>query len=118
LPGLPAINGYEIHMGTTRGDALQTPALRFADGRPDGALSADGQILGSYCHGLFDNPQALGGLLAWAGMASPLTADFALRREADIERLADATEAALDWEVLGPLLGSAISSNRPAPVNR
>jgi hypothetical protein len=51
-------------------------------------------------------------------MASPLTADFALRREADIERLADATEAALDWEVLGPLLGSAISSNRPAPVNR
>jgi adenosylcobyric acid synthase len=118
LPGLPAINGYEIHMGTTRGDALQTPALRFADGRPDGALSADGQILGSYCHGLFDTPQALGGLLAWAGMASPLTADFALRREADIERLADATEAALDWEVLGPLLGSAISSNRPAPVNR
>ena len=118
LPGLPAINGYEIHMGTTRGDALQTPALRFADGRPDGTLSADGQILGSYCHGLFDNPQALGGLLAWAGMASPLTADFALRREADIERLADATEAALDWEVLGPLLGSAISSNRPAPVNR
>ena len=117
LPGLPAISGYEIHMGTTCGDALQTPALRFADGRNDGAQSADSQILGSYCHGLFDHPEALGGLLAWAGMASPLTADFALRREADIERLADATEAALDWAVLDPLLGSAISS-RPAPVNR
>ena len=41
-----------------------------------------------------------------------MTADFALRREADIKRLADATEAALDWTVLDRLLGSAISRNR------
>jgi adenosylcobyric acid synthase len=104
LPGAPAFAGYEIHMGTTRGAALQDPALVFADGRHDGAQSADGQILASYCHGLFDHPDALSALLAWAGMTSPSTADFALRREADIERLADATEAALDWKLLDPLL--------------
>lgn len=100
LPNSPAVKGYEIHMGVTRGKALEQPAVIFADGRRDGARSTDGQILASYCHGLFDHPQALGGVLAWAGMASPLTADFALRREADIERLADATEKALDWAVL------------------
>jgi adenosylcobyric acid synthase len=105
LPGAPAFGGYEIHMGTTRGAALERPAVVFADGRADGAQSADGQILASYCHGLFDHPEALSGLLAWAGMSAPLTTDFALRREADIERLADATEAALDWSVLDPLLG-------------
>ncbi|MCF8179414.1 MAG: cobyric acid synthase, partial [Sulfuritalea sp.] len=104
LPGSPAISGYEIHMGNTSGIGLQQPAIIFADGRQDGARSPDGQILASYCHGFFDHPQALTGLLAWAGMSSPLTADFAQRREADIERLADATEAALDWTVLDELI--------------
>ncbi len=104
LPNSPAIKGYEIHMGATRGKALEWPAVIFADGLRDGAQSADGQIFASYCHGLFDHPEALSGVLAWAGMDSPLTADFALRREADIERLADATEAALDWAVLDKLL--------------
>jgi hypothetical protein len=35
-------------------------------------------------------------LHAWRGIASPQTGDFTLRREADAERLADATEAGLD----------------------
>ena len=112
LPGTPAIAGYEIHMGTTRGAALQSPAVIFGDGRADGAQSADGQIIATYCHGLFDHPEALAGLLAWAGMTSPLTVDHALRREADIERLADATEAALDWKVLDPLLCLSGNNNR------
>jgi adenosylcobyric acid synthase len=107
LPGAPAMAGYEIHMGVTRGAALDHAALRFADGRPDGAQTADGQIIGSYCHGLFDHPEALRCLLAWAGMSAPVHADFALRREADIDRLADATAAALDWSVLDALLMDA-----------
>lgn len=32
----------------------------------------DGQIIGSYCDGLFDHPEALRGLLAWAGMSAPM----------------------------------------------
>jgi adenosylcobyric acid synthase len=107
LPGEPVFTGYEIHMGTTRGEALSKPAATFADGRNDGAQSADGQIIASYCHGLFDHPAALAALLAWTGMASPLAVDYAQRREADIERLADATEAALDWKVLDGLIGKA-----------
>jgi len=107
LPGAPVVTGYEIHMGATRGPALQRAAVVFADGRNDGARSVDDRILASYCHGFFDHPDALGGLLAWAGMTSPLTTDFSLRRESDIERLADATEAALDWKVLDRLIGDA-----------
>ncbi|MCF8198416.1 MAG: cobyric acid synthase [Sulfuritalea sp.] len=124
LPNSPAIKGYEIHMGATCGAALNRPAVIFADGRQDGAQSADGQIFASYCHGLFDHPQALSGVLAWAGMASPLTTDFALRREADIERLADATEAALDWAVLDKILvpeiktatDKAAKASKPIPI--
>jgi len=113
LPSAPAFTGYEIHMGVTRGTALANAALRFADGRADGAQSGDGQIIGSYCHGLFDHAEALRGLLAWAGMAAPVNADFAQRREADIERLADATEAALDWRVLDHLICNIADPTMP-----
>lgn len=90
------IAGYEIHMGVTRGPALERPALRFDDGRTDGALSADGQIFGSYCHGLFDRPEAQAALLAWMGAPALAPVDYAARREADLERLADAVERAID----------------------
>jgi adenosylcobyric acid synthase len=96
----PPMKGYEIHAGVTTGPALIRPSVQLADGRLDGALSPDGQILGSYCHGLFDHPEALAALLAWAGAACAERVDFAARREADLERLADAVEQALAWEKL------------------
>lgn len=98
--GRPAMRGYEIHMGVTQGPALLRPAVSLDDGRTEGALSEDHQILGSYCHGLFEHPQALAALLAWAGAQDIALVDLAARREADIDRLADATEAALDWQQL------------------
>lgn len=100
----PAIAAYEIHMGITEGPALARPAVRLDDGRSDGAISEDGRILGTYCHGLFDRPAALQALLQWAGAGDITPVDLAARREADIDRLADATQAALDWTRLNPLL--------------
>ena len=104
LAGAPAMAGYEIHLGVTRGPALARPLVRLADGRDEGACSPDGLVLGSYCHGLFDHPEALAALLGWAGLAQAAPVDFAARREADLERLADAVEAALDWRRLAALL--------------
>lgn len=98
--GETAMQGYEIHMGVTRGAALSRPAVVLDDARPEGAIADDNQILGTYCHGLFDHPQALAALLAWAGVKDIAPVDLAARREADIDRLADATEAALDWQLL------------------
>lgn len=98
--GEAAMQGYEIHMGMTTGAALDRPAVLLDDGRGDGALSADGQVLGTYCHGLFDRPEALAALLAWAGAGNVAPVDLAARREADIDRLADAVEAAFDAELL------------------
>jgi adenosylcobyric acid synthase len=47
-----AVRGYEMHLGATAGPALARPMLEL-DGRPDGARSADGRVLGCYLHGLF-----------------------------------------------------------------
>ncbi|WP_043750819.1 cobyric acid synthase [Methylobacterium nodulans] len=61
LPDETPFCGYEMHLGETRGPDAARPLLRFADGRPDGAVSADGRVCGTYVHGLFadDRQRAL-----------------------------------------------------------
>ncbi|MGC6452812.1 MAG: cobyric acid synthase [Candidatus Puniceispirillaceae bacterium] len=46
------VTGYEIHMGRTAGPDCRTPFLTV-DGRPEGAVSTDGLVIGSYLHGIF-----------------------------------------------------------------
>ncbi|MFC3109728.1 cobyric acid synthase [Undibacterium arcticum] len=93
------VSGYEIHMGSSHGAALARPAFHIADGihaRPEGARSADDQILGSYLHGMFDTPDACAALLAWAGLRTDNRVDLAQLREASLDRIADASAGLLD----------------------
>ena len=48
-----AFTGYEIHLGRTEGPDGARPLTQMADGRAEGAVSADGLVSGSYVHGLF-----------------------------------------------------------------
>ncbi|ANJ73287.1 cobyric acid synthase [Ralstonia insidiosa] len=105
--GGAAIAGYEIHMGVTNGPALAQPAVRLDDGRADGAVSPDGQILATYLHGLFDAPEACRALLAWAGVRDAQAQDYAALREASLECLADTCEAHLDLAALFAALSRA-----------
>lgn len=89
------VSGYEIHMGISTGSAMALPAFRI-DGLPEGARSPDGQVLGTYLHGLFDTPQACSALLRWAGLHSQATVDTAQLREASLDRIADAAQPLLD----------------------
>lgn len=100
-----AVSGYEIHAGVTTGPALERAAVLLDDGRSDGACSADGQILGSYLHGLFEAPAACTALLRWAGLADVQEVDYHALRERDIERLADLVEQHLDTAYLRELCG-------------
>lgn len=100
------VAGYEIHCGISQGDALKNPACylyREQQLVADGAISNDGHILGTYVHGIFDQPAALNTLLAWAGLPDAEALSIDAQREASIERLATEVEAALlpgflaDW---------------------
>ncbi|MDZ4017960.1 cobyric acid synthase [Pseudomonas sichuanensis] len=99
------IAGYEIHAGVSRGPAFEHPAVQLQDGRCDGAISADGQILATYLHGLFEGSQSCAALLRWAGLADVQAIDYEALRERDIERLADLVEQHLDTAHLRQLCG-------------
>jgi adenosylcobyric acid synthase len=99
-----SVSGYEIHAGHSDGPALDHPAVVLEHGRRDGAISADGRILGTYLHGLFERPAACAALLRWAGLEQPVSVDHPARREQMLDRLADAVECSLDVpRLLDPL---------------
>ncbi|GAB3384289.1 cobyric acid synthase [Azotobacter armeniacus] len=99
------VTGYEIHAGVSRGAALERPAVCLDDGRGDGAIGTDGQVLATYLHGLFESPAASTALLRWAGLREVVTLDYHALRECDIERLADLVETHLDTARLRELCG-------------
>ncbi|SJZ37263.1 cobyric acid synthase [Selenihalanaerobacter shriftii] len=55
------VSGYEIHMGDTELGEQVEPLIEIKNqmnqevSRLDGAVSSDGQIFGTYLHGIFDN---------------------------------------------------------------
>jgi len=106
-----SVSGYEIHAGHSRGPALLHPALQLMPDRtnqpvPEGAVSADGQIMATYLHGLFDSPAALQTLLGWAGLHAPVPFAINVMREAQLERLADTLEQHLNIERILNLMAS------------
>lgn len=94
------VTGYEIHMGVSTGTALSKPAL-IINGQPEGAISPDNQIAGTYLHGLFDHVEASAAWLKWAGLdGAESQFDYEQLREAGLERIADCVEQHLDWDKL------------------
>jgi len=80
-----AVRGYEMHVGVTRGPALERPFLLLG-ARPEGAVSEDGRVLGCYLHGLF----AADGFRHAFLSRLKLRAVSGLAYEAEVERTLDA----------------------------
>ena len=88
-----AFDGYEMHIGRTTGPAAARPFVQLDDGRPDGAMSEDGRVAGTYVHGLFlaDACRA-----AWLGAAGARSLGG---HDAGIDAALDAIAAALEAHV-------------------
>lgn len=94
-----AVAGYEIHMGVSKGPALDKPAIQLAD-KVDGVISDDNQIMGTYLHGLFDQSSALSSLLKWTGLKETSNFDYEILREQELDRLADEMQQHIDIDNL------------------
>ncbi|MDF2960875.1 MAG: cobalamin biosynthesis protein CobQ [Paenibacillus sp.] len=114
-PSLP-VGGYEIHMGRTRFlQPVTQPFYITEEGsglemHPDGAVSANGRLWGTYIHGIFHNDDFR---RAWLNEIrksrgwEPLQAElrFQERREAAFDRLADHVRSHLDMNRLYEMIG-------------
>ena len=113
-----AFEGYEIHMGSTTFEAeelcgaeLRSPfQLERRSGSNvhvgDGSLSADGWILGTYVHGLFQNVAlrrgVLNSLAARKGVSLPTNnpEEESFSQSVEYDRLADLVRSSLDMEAV------------------
>jgi adenosylcobyric acid synthase len=96
--GVP-FSGYEMHIGRSTGPDCARPLLYFADGRSDGAVSANGLVSGCYVHGLFTDAAQRSALLApHGGKGSGVSYEDTL--EAALEAIAAHLEAHIDLDRL------------------
>ena len=95
--------GYQIHLGITRGpDCIRPSAI--VDGAPDGALSADGRIMGTYLHGLFGSDAYRARLLQSFGLSGE-GGNYRQSVDRALDAVASSLEDHLDPRWLAGLLG-------------
>jgi adenosylcobyric acid synthase len=92
------IAAYEIHIGRTDGVDRARP-FAFVGGTPEGAISTDGRVQGSYLHGLFTSDAFRRAYLARLGVA-PANESFGARVNDALNALADHIETHLDVEAM------------------
>jgi adenosylcobyric acid synthase len=95
--------GYQIHLGITRGPDCDRPSA-IIDGAPDGALSADGRIMGTYLHGLFGSDTYRARLLESFGLSGERR-NYRESVEQALDDVAGELERLLDPRWLAGLLG-------------
>ncbi len=90
------VSGYEIHIGRSAGPDCARPFAHVPG--PDGAISPDGRIVGTYLHGLFSNDGFRAAWLARLNAASQPGYEAGVDRTLDA--LADHLETHLDVPAL------------------
>ncbi|MCB2116931.1 MAG: cobyric acid synthase [Rhodobacteraceae bacterium] len=92
-----ALRGYEIHIGCSDGPDRARPFARVG-GVPEGAVSPDGRIEGSYLHGMFAEDGFRAAYLARIGVSS--SAGYGAGVETALDALAEHMERHLDIDGL------------------
>ncbi|MDS1029028.1 cobyric acid synthase [Bacillota bacterium LX-D] len=111
------VTGYEIHMGRTTLKQELHPAFLLKKrgdqvcSEYDGAVSPDGNILGTYLHGIFDNDLFRREVLnilrqkkGWAPYKGAL-ANYIEQREKDYNLLADVVRTSMNMDLLYNIVG-------------
>jgi adenosylcobyric acid synthase len=94
------VQGYEIHLGNSRAQPHESFLLDLDTG-PDGCVTADGMIAGTYLHGIFEQAEPRRALLDALARARGFSRSPAVPVTADpYDELADVLGATLDLSVI------------------
>ena len=101
--GAVPVSGYEIHVGKTTGNDRDRPLLMI-DGRPEGAVSSNGLVAGSYVHGIFSSNDFRSNFMRqFGGAESQINYDDLVDKTLD--QLADHIAAHLDMAKIAKIAG-------------
>jgi adenosylcobyric acid synthase len=100
-----ALTGYEIHLGFSHGPDCARP-MTLIDGRPDGAISPDGLVSGTYLHGLFESDGYRASLLAGFGLTGGATS-YRADVDAALDEIANELEVSVGFERIWALAANA-----------
>ena len=111
-----SLTGYEIHMGRTVGQGVASPFVieersQMVCQDPDGCYDADGNVLGTYVHGLFHN----------GGLRQAILSELAARKGVEIrwespdgskdeeyDKLASLVRSSLDMDLVYNILNEDV----------
>ena len=121
------VPGYEIHMG--RSDTACRPLFVVGpERRPEGSVSDDGMVAGTYLHGLFDDFSVIASLAEVLGVARARVeeargrwAEHAAAKDQAYDRLAAAFREHLDMDAIRRLVDEGQEDphgGRAAPLGR
>lgn len=103
------VEGYEIHMGVTRLLEGATGVIQLQDGRLDGAVNEEGNVFGTYLHGIFDNDPFRNAILNpirnKKGLKEGAGLDYKSLKEAEYDKLADLVRKNVDLEKIKQIIG-------------
>jgi len=97
------LSGYEIHLGVTRGTDCARPSV-LIENRPDGAISSDGKVMGTYLHGLFSSDAYRAELLKSFGIEGGAV-NYRQSVDQALDEIAAELEGLLDQRWLDGLVG-------------
>ncbi|MBZ9676087.1 cobyric acid synthase [Mesorhizobium sp. ES1-1] len=92
------LDGYEIHLGRTTGPDTARPSA-IINGAEDGAISADGKVIGTYLHGLFGADAFRGKFLESLGIKGG-GIDYRAEVERALDEVAVGLETHLDCDAI------------------
>ena len=99
------VDGYEIHAGHNHLGENAVPWLHIG-GKVDGVMNAQGNVLGSYLHGLFDDGQLFAAIAAHIRREKGIVTEnqapvsFEEFREREFDRIADIVRASVDMDMI------------------
>ena len=108
VEGGEPLTGYEIHLGVASGADCARP-FALIDGRPDGAISPDRKVMGTYLHGLFVSDAYRTRLLSEFGVTGGV-ANYGAEVDAALDRIAADLDRYLDFDALYDIAGRAGSN--------
>ena len=94
------VRGYEMHMGKTTGKDTERPWITLEGGRPEGARSSDGRVMGTYLHGLFTEDGFRHAFLRKCSKKHTKSLAYETQVEATLDELSEHLERHIDIESL------------------